>query len=113
MPLDDKRLIIFHYAAEGFVPATIEPQPTEDLSAYGFGQAWGHTRSWTNGPGYGATAWNGSGWVNHQGLYLQQYSGGLEHLILTLNGDTALYFDRSGNASWLATGGSRRASTAV
>ncbi len=36
MQLDDKRLIIFHYAAEGFVPATIEPQPTEDLSAIRF-----------------------------------------------------------------------------
>ena len=36
MLLDDKRLLVFHYAAEGFVPATIEPQPTEDLSAIRF-----------------------------------------------------------------------------
>ena len=36
IPLDDKRLLIFHYAAEGFVPATIEAQPTEDLSAIRF-----------------------------------------------------------------------------
>jgi sugar lactone lactonase YvrE len=36
MLLDDRRLIIFHYAAEGFVPAMIEPRPTEDLSAIRF-----------------------------------------------------------------------------
>jgi hypothetical protein len=33
LPLDDSRLLIFHYTAEGFVPATIAIKPTEDLSA--------------------------------------------------------------------------------
>ena len=36
LPLDDSRLLIFHYTAEGFVPATIGIQPTEDLSAITF-----------------------------------------------------------------------------
>jgi hypothetical protein len=55
MPLDDKRLVIFHYAAEGFVPATIEPRPTEDLSAIRFlGEAIATThpevQQWGAGP---------------------------------------------------------------
>jgi sugar lactone lactonase YvrE len=33
---DDSHLLIFHYAAEGFVPAVIEAKSTEDLSAIRF-----------------------------------------------------------------------------
>jgi hypothetical protein len=36
LPLDESRLLIFHYTAEGFVPATIDIKPTEDLSAITF-----------------------------------------------------------------------------
>jgi hypothetical protein len=36
LPLDDSNLLIFHYTAEGFVPASIAIQPTEDLSAITF-----------------------------------------------------------------------------
>ncbi|HET7204233.1 MAG TPA: hypothetical protein VFI92_12780, partial [Steroidobacteraceae bacterium] len=36
LPMRDGRLLIFHYTADGFVPATIEPVPTEDLSAITF-----------------------------------------------------------------------------
>jgi hypothetical protein len=34
--LDASRLVVFHYTAAGFVPATIEPKVTEDLSAITF-----------------------------------------------------------------------------
>src|SRR5258708_4054677 len=33
VPLDDGRLIVLHYTAEGFVPAVIEPKPVKDVSA--------------------------------------------------------------------------------
>jgi hypothetical protein len=36
IPLADSQLLIFHYAAVGFVPAIIEGRPTEDLSAITF-----------------------------------------------------------------------------
>jgi hypothetical protein len=36
LPLDDTRLLIFHYNSQGFVPATIAIKPTEDLSAITF-----------------------------------------------------------------------------
>jgi hypothetical protein len=55
IPLDEKRLLVFHYAAEGFVPATIEARPTEDLSAIRFlGEAIATThpevQEWGAGP---------------------------------------------------------------
>ena len=34
-----------------------------DLSSSGYGMPFGHTRSWTNGPGYDAGGDNGNGWV--------------------------------------------------
>lgn len=34
--LDDSRLVVFHYTARGFVPATIEPKATDDLGAITF-----------------------------------------------------------------------------
>jgi hypothetical protein len=36
LPLDDSRLIVLRYSANGFVPTQIEAQPTEDLSAVTF-----------------------------------------------------------------------------
>lgn len=36
VPLDDERLLVFHYAADGFVPATIDIRPTDHLSAISF-----------------------------------------------------------------------------
>jgi hypothetical protein len=36
VPLDDGRLIVLHYTAEGFVPAVIEPKPLKDVSAITF-----------------------------------------------------------------------------
>jgi hypothetical protein len=36
LPLDESQLIVLRYAANGFVPALIEAQPTEDLSAVTF-----------------------------------------------------------------------------
>ncbi len=36
LQLDGSRLLVFHYASVGFVPATIEAHPTEDLSAIRF-----------------------------------------------------------------------------
>lgn len=36
LPLDDARLLVFHYTAQGFAPATIAPRPLEDLSAITF-----------------------------------------------------------------------------
>ncbi|MBV9190768.1 MAG: hypothetical protein JOZ85_09825, partial [Betaproteobacteria bacterium] len=36
VPLDDGRLIVLHYTAEGFVPAIIEPKPLKDVSAITF-----------------------------------------------------------------------------
>ena len=36
IPLPDGRLIVFEYTGQGFVPATIEPQPLEDLGAITF-----------------------------------------------------------------------------
>lgn len=36
VPLQDGRLVIFHYTGAGFVPAIIEPRPLEDVSAIRF-----------------------------------------------------------------------------
>ena len=36
VPLSDGRMIVMRYGGEGFVPAVIEPQPLEDLSAIRF-----------------------------------------------------------------------------
>jgi len=36
VPLDDGRLIVLHYTAEGFIPAVIEPKPLKDVSAITF-----------------------------------------------------------------------------
>jgi len=36
LPIDTSRLLVFRYAGQGFVPAIIEPRPTEDLSAIAF-----------------------------------------------------------------------------
>ena len=36
LPLDESRLLVFHYTGQGFVPATIDIKPTEDLSAITF-----------------------------------------------------------------------------
>jgi hypothetical protein len=36
LPLDDENLLVFHYTAQGFVPATIPAQTIEDLSAITF-----------------------------------------------------------------------------
>jgi hypothetical protein len=36
LPLGGSKLLIFHYTADGFIPATIDAQPTEDLSAITF-----------------------------------------------------------------------------
>jgi hypothetical protein len=36
LPLHDDQLLVFHYTAEGFVPAVIDAKPTEDLSAITF-----------------------------------------------------------------------------
>lgn len=36
IPRDDGSLIIFHYTGDGFVPATIDPQPLEDVGAITF-----------------------------------------------------------------------------
>jgi hypothetical protein len=36
LPIDDERVLVFHYTADGFVPAIIRPEPTEDLSAITF-----------------------------------------------------------------------------
>ena len=36
VPLSDGRLVILAYTAEGFVPAIIDPQPIEDVSAIKF-----------------------------------------------------------------------------
>ncbi len=36
MPLEDGKLIVFRYSGEGFVPAMINPRPTEDLGSITF-----------------------------------------------------------------------------
>jgi hypothetical protein len=36
VPLDDGRLLVFRYTGQGFVAATIQPEPLEDLSAITF-----------------------------------------------------------------------------
>ena len=36
IPREDGSLIVFHYTGEGFVPATIQPEPLEDVSAITF-----------------------------------------------------------------------------
>ncbi len=36
IPREDGSLVIFHYTGEGFVPATIEPEPLEDVGAITF-----------------------------------------------------------------------------
>jgi hypothetical protein len=36
VPLEDGRLIVLHYTAAGFVPASIEPKPLKDVSAITF-----------------------------------------------------------------------------
>ena len=36
MPLSDGRMVVLAYTSQGFVPATIEPRPTKDLSAVKF-----------------------------------------------------------------------------
>ncbi|HET7032563.1 MAG TPA: hypothetical protein VFJ48_05520, partial [Casimicrobiaceae bacterium] len=36
VPVSDEELLVFNYTADGFVPAMIRPQPTEDLSAITF-----------------------------------------------------------------------------
>ena len=36
VPLADGRLLVLAYTAEGFVPATIDPKPIEDVSAITF-----------------------------------------------------------------------------
>jgi len=36
VPISDSELLVFNYTAQGFVPAMIRPEPTEDLSAITF-----------------------------------------------------------------------------
>ena len=36
VPISDSELVVFNYTAQGFVPAMIRPEPTEDLSAITF-----------------------------------------------------------------------------
>ncbi len=36
VPLDDGRMVILHYTGAGFVPATIDPRPIQDVSAITF-----------------------------------------------------------------------------
>ena len=36
VPLSESELLVFNYTAQGFVPAMIQPAPTEDLSAITF-----------------------------------------------------------------------------
>ncbi len=63
-----------------------------DLESGGFGSSWGHTRSWTNHPGYDAASYNGSAWVvNEQPVLLPVY--GDQIIALVSSGTDAIYFD--------------------
>src|SRR5262245_40290068 len=66
----------------------------QDLSSDGFGTRWGQTRSWTNGAGYAANAFNGNGMVNTQMPFLVQT--GTSVAVVT-NGTDAFWFDLSGS----------------
>jgi YD repeat-containing protein len=70
---------------------------TNDLGSSGFGTPWGQSRSWSNGPGYAATVWNGNGWVLTQAPYLQQVVGDDNHIVLVTDDSTARYFDLYGS----------------
>jgi hypothetical protein len=55
LPIDGSELIVLRYAAKGFVPTTIEAQPTEDLSAVNFlgeqvAEKYPEVQKWTAAP---------------------------------------------------------------
>lgn len=75
-----------------YADGTIKLESAELLSA-GFGQVWGHTRSWTNNSGYAPDNLNGSGMVIEQQPFLIHDSTG-NHLVLITSGSNARYFDR-------------------
>ena len=52
---------------------------------------WGQRRSWSNGDGYTASGYNGTGWVVTQGPYIRQASGN-DHLVVILDGNDARDF---------------------
>src|SRR5262249_35226707 len=68
---------------------------TCELGSEGFGVRWGHTRSWSNGPGYASTGYNGNGWVVDNLPYLRQADANV-HIEMISNGVTARYFDQVG-----------------
>jgi RHS repeat-associated protein len=67
-----------------------------DLSSSGIGPDWGQTRSWTNGGGYDVGQVNGAGWVDSQMPRLLEVSG-TSSLAVTLDGQSALFFNLSGS----------------
>ena len=62
-----------------------------DLMSTGYGMPWGHTRSWTNGPGYDRGSVNGNGWVETQLPSL--IAEGEKIFALAMDGTNARTFD--------------------
>jgi RHS repeat-associated protein len=65
---------------------------TTDLASDGFGTSWGQSRSWTNGPGYAAGSFNGSGMVDWQLPFLLQVNG-MNTLAVVSSGTDARFYD--------------------
>jgi RHS repeat-associated protein len=72
-----------------------------DLTSSGFGEPWGHTRSWTNAKGHMFAGINGKGWVISNLPFLTRTPDGLA---VVMGGGSARYFDRVGQ-QWQARHG--------
>jgi hypothetical protein len=84
----------FSEAGVRFADGTIQLN-TSDLVTPGFGNPWGQTRNWTNGPGYVAANINGTGWVDSQMPYIQQENNN-NTMVLISSGTNARFFDGAG-----------------
>jgi len=67
-----------------------------DVASSGFGTDWGQTVSWSNSPGYSATALNGNGTVDAQLPYLRQ-NGADNQIIVISDASIARYFNLNGS----------------
>src|SRR5262249_10130120 len=71
---------------------------TTDISSGGFGQNWGHQRTWTNHGGYASIHFNGQGNTVTEWPYLLR--AGPTTIIEISNGETARYFDLNEDGSY-------------
>jgi hypothetical protein len=88
VPISDEELLVFNYTANGFVPAMIRPQPTEDLSAITFLGEQIATRhpvvqSWSAGS---PARFDYQAGIERQGKYRPSHELGLESMFPIIEG---------------------------